>query len=527
MTPRNIRNKGNRILYIFTIIAISLLTVETSMAQAFKHPGIRNSKEELDVIKARVNAGQEPQKMGWEKMLSNKVSAAEYKHQPCPSFTFDGCRGRAMEDSAAAYSNAMQWYVKGDTSKAEKAITIINDWVRVTNFKQSCLAAGWSMPMMINAGEIMRMYPGWKSDDQAKFKSWLGDKLWPFAADCSAGDANNWDSGGIALAIAIAIFTDNRGRFDSAVGRLRSFTNRYVTDRGCVTESKRDQGHAQMGLGHLAVGAEYAWHQGVDAWSHGDNRLHKAYELQAKYNLGETAGCNDNSKFRGNFGHTMWEVAYNHFVNRKKMAMPYSARVFSAKGVRGIYRPETLDNDMLPWGTLFHAELGNLDGKVPTPDPVVTHTLQLKAGWNLISLPINPSNTNIADLLKPISGQFEAVYAFNGTEYETYIEGDSTSNLTKLEAGRGYWIYLSKDASLSVSGVKASNSISFSAGWNLIGFNSTTAIGYSQALASTGGKIEAGFSFDTASNSYQEIQTFRPGSGYWMYATEAGTWTLP
>jgi hypothetical protein len=512
---------------LLAVISVLAFMVGTNMAQAFKHPGIRNSREELDLIKARVNAGQEPQKSGWDKMMSNNVSSPGYKHQPCASFTFDGCRGRSMQDSAAAYSNAMQWYVKGDTSKADKAITIINDWARVTSFKQSCLAAGWSMPLMINAAEIMRMYPGWKSEDQAKFKSWLSDKLWPFASGCNS-DKSNWDCGGIALSLAIAVFTDNRSRFEDALGRLRSFMPVYVKASGCTNETDRDQGHAQMGIGHLAAACEVAWHQGVDAWSHLDNRMFKGYEINAKYNLGESISCPDvggvNSQFRGNFGHTMWEIAYNHYHNRKKMNMPYTARALSAKGVRGTVRPETLDNDMLPWGTLFHAELGDLKS---TPPPVVSHTIDLKPGWNLISLPLAPSEGDIAKLLSGINGKFEAVYAWNGKDFEAFIPGDDTSSLKRMDAGRGYWIYITEASSLQVTGVQAEKTISLSEGWNLVGFSSTSSMPASQALTSAKGKVEAVFSFNPVENSYLEVETFQPGAGYWVYATESVSWTLP
>jgi hypothetical protein len=517
-------NSAVSILGIFTILTFM---AGATMGQAFKHPGIRNSKEELDVIKARVNAGQEPQKSGWDKMLSYKVSDPGYQHQPCASFTFDGCRGRSMQDSAAAYSNALQWYIKGDTSKADKAIAIINDWARVTNFKQSCLAAGWSMPLMINAAEIMRIYPGWKSEDQAKFKSWLSDKLWPFASGCSSGK-NNWDCGGVAISIAIAIYTDDRGRFESSVKRTRDMIAAYVKESGCTNETDRDQGHTQMGLGHLAAACEYAWQQGVDLWGHLDNRMFKGYELNAKYNLGQSISCSGgvSSGFRGNFGHTMWEIAYNHYHNRKKMDMPFTGRVFSTKGLRGTVRPEGLDVDSLPFGTLVHAELGNLDGTVPTPNPELKHTLQLQTGWNLISLPITPKDGSISNILAPINGKFVAIYAWNGTAFESHIPGEQ-SDLTSMAAGRGYWIYMDQGATLEVKGSSAQKSIALSEGWNLLGYNSTTSMSATQALASTKGMVEAVFSFNTAENQYQEVETFQPGLGYWVYSSGNGSWSIP
>jgi hypothetical protein len=518
---------------ISLLIALLLIT-GTSVGQAFKHPGIRNTKAELDVIKARVNAGQQPQLAGYQKMLSHSVSNISYAHKPCNHFTFDSCRGRLFNDGGAAYSNALQWYIKDDTQRAEKAITILNDWARIVReFDQSCLAVTWGMPMLINAAEIMRLYPGWKSEDQAKFKSWLSDIVWPFASGCES-DRSNWDCGGIALSIEIAVFTDNRSRFESSVERLRNFIPVYVKASGCTNETDRDQGHTQMGLGHLAAACEVAWHQGIDVWSHLDNRLLKGYELNAKYNLGESIGsCSDvggvSSEFRGNFGHFMWEIAYNHYHNRRGINMPYTKRVFDAPTVKGgKVRPEGFDNDMLPWGTLVHAELGNLNQPIPTPDPELTHTIQLKQNWNLISLPIQPTDDDIADVLAPINGQYAAVHAWNGTTYESYYPGDASSTLKKMPAGRGYWVFMTQAGSLQVKGKAAGKTITLGKDWNLVGYNSQTSMSASQALASTGGKVTAVYSYNSATNSYEAVQTFQPGAGYWMLSSDSSvTWTLP
>jgi hypothetical protein len=366
------RDWYSRLFIYSTILFITCHCSGIIVGQTFKHPGIRSSKAELDFIKSKVNAGQEPWLSGWNKMMSSNVSSLSHTPNPCDRFTFDTCRYRLRDDAAAAYSNALQWYIKGDTARADKAVSILNIWVRtLRNFDQSCLAVTWGMPIMINAAEIMRSYSGWSSADQASFKSWLSDLVWPFASGCES-DNSNWDCGGIALSLAIAVFTDNRTRFDSSIQRLRDFIPVYVKSSGCTNETDRDQGHAQMGLGHLAAACEVAWQQGVDVYSSSSNRLYVGYELNAKYNLGNDIGtCPDvggvSSTYRGNFGHAMWEIAYNHYHNRKGMAMSYSEQAILQK-----VRAEGLDNDMLPWGTLVHANLGNLTGTQPTPTPTPT-----------------------------------------------------------------------------------------------------------------------------------------------------------
>jgi hypothetical protein len=162
-----------------------------------------------------------------------------------------------------------------------------------------------------------------------------------------------------------------------------------------------------------------------------------------------------------------------------------------------------------------------------TPQPELTHTIQLKQNWNLISLPIQPTANDIADVLAPINGQYAAVHAYDGKEYESYYPGNNDSKLKKMESGRGFWIFMNQAASLQVKGKAAGKSISFGKDWNLVGYNSQTPMSATQALASTGGKVVALYSYNNATNTYEVAQTLQPGVGYWLYATEGGNWTLP
>jgi pectate lyase len=164
----------------------------------------------------------------------------------------------------------------------------------------------------------------------------------------------------------------------------------------------------------------------------------------------------------------------------------------------------------------------------PTPAPELTHTIQLQENWNLISLPINPKDDDIAAVLAPINSQYAAVHAFNGKEYESYYhDSASASTLKKIVAGRGYWIYMNQATSLQIKGVIANKSINLSKEWNLVGYNTTTPGEATQALASTNGKVVIVYSYDISSNSYKIVDTFQPGQGYWIYASENVIWTLP
>jgi hypothetical protein len=175
----------------------------------------------------------------------------------------------------------------------------------------------------------------------------------------------------------------------------------------------------------------------------------------------------------------------------------------------------------------------------PPTDPSTSATVSLQAGWNIVSLPVQPSNTSIGSVLGAINGKYQAVYSFDGSNYQQYVPGDSSNNLTTMEAGRGYWVYMDEAASFTVSGSAASKSVRLSEGWNLVGYNSTSESSVTQAFASIAGKYEAVYGFNASSNSYSEhipgttekpaneLTTLRPGQGYWVYATSGTDWSLP
>jgi hypothetical protein len=524
------------------VALLFLLFTTPMMAQKnFVHPGITNTKEELDFIKARVNAGAEPWISGYNKMMSEKVSSLTYQARPCPEVGFYSCDDPILRDSASIYSHALQYYIKGDKANAEKAREILNAWaignktVRPNGSGGGCLISSWGFPRMIAGAEILRAsYPGWTADEINRFKSYIDRVVFPKATDCKA-DNNNHEISGFANGLMMAIFLDDRAKYNNMLKNLTEFVRIYIIDakNGCTNESDRDQAHTMMGIGFLAWGAEAAYHQGDDVYTAHGNRLYKAYEFASKFNLGNSvdeSGCQkkQNTKFRGSVSHTIWEVAYNHFHNRLKLPMPWTEQYVKKM------RPEHLPEQEMPWGTLTHAELGKLDGSMPTPGPGSSFTLQLSRGWNLISFPVKPSNTLIEPVLSGISGKYAALYSFDGTQYQEYIAGSASNSLSQIEPGRGYWIYMEADGQLQISGESASRSISLKAGWNLVGYNSTKGATADTALASIKDQYSVVYGYDTTSNSYRgyipgedsSLTQIEPGKGYWIYVDRDITWTL-
>ena len=111
---------------------------------------------------------------------------------------------------------------------------------------------------------------------------------------------------------------------------------------------------------------------------------------------------------------------------------------------------------------------------------ISNHTINLKAGWNLITIPFQ-NNWTAKTLAENITN-CSIISKWNASlqQYQSYLVGISPPEFDfAIKQGIGYFIYVNNDTTFSIIGLPISNvSIPLHIGWNLIGWfkeNSTTA----------------------------------------------------
>jgi enterochelin esterase-like enzyme len=165
--------------------------------------------------------------------------------------------------------------------------------------------------------------------------------------------------------------------------------------------------------------------------------------------------------------------------------------------------------------------------KYSTTQPGKNTTLTLKKGWNLFSLPLQTQDLSVKAVLSGIEGKFLAVHSYENSAYKSYIPGATDNKLEKLAPGNGYWIYMTSDASLNLSGTEATKSVDLNEGWNLVGLNSLSSLPVDTALSSIKDKYSAIYAFNSTTQSYNVPSSMDPGAGFWIHATQKTTWTTP
>lgn len=282
-------------------------------AHSMTHPGIINSLSELNNIKSKVAGGVMPWSGAYEALKNDAMGSKTYTASPTATITTSSPGRR---DAAAAYLNALNWYITSDDEYIDNAISIINSYVSAVNMVDfDAQITGYFMAFKFSAAiEIIRQSSLWTSAYQSSWHSWVYSVL--FEPICYAGITGsvsgitgdgNQGAGDLKCVMAIAVSTDNDTMYDYAVDLYKnnecfgvtwvkissmaeSFiltcSRGYIDDNGCTGEAGRDMAHPQGALEHLSDCAKTAEIQGdTTLWSCGNNRLLTAWEWMAKRNL--------------------------------------------------------------------------------------------------------------------------------------------------------------------------------------------------------------------------------------------------
>ena len=274
------------------------------------------------------------------------VAQADYKMAgPYEVVARDGLYGKTKGGSERDMKTALDCAKAGYT---DKALEIINAYAATLQRFE-----GHDAPLcLIQAYWLVRAMNYVKEHQTPQWAAMIRRAIVPvmdkFEADSPYANGN-WGAIVNRCRMACAIFLDDKVLYQAAIDyHLHANDNgslpKYVAESGQCQETGRDQGHAQLGLGALNEICEMAWEQGDDLWGALDNRLMKGMEYTARYNLGydvpfetwtDCTGLYNDWTEPGEMGRgvirDIYELAYNHYVGRCGLSMPYTKRILDVK----------------------------------------------------------------------------------------------------------------------------------------------------------------------------------------------------
>ncbi|MGF6736089.1 hypothetical protein OKW50_008262 [Paraburkholderia youngii] len=384
-----------------SLVLARAATGEAAVATSgtFVHPGLLHTQTDFDRMAQKVAAQAQPWYAGFQVLTANGHTRLSWSPRPAAQINRGGTGPQNYPqlygDIAAAYACALYWKVTGDTAYADKAVQIMNAWSSTlqslggdTNVD---LAAGLYGYEFAIVGEIMRSYPGLAAADFMAFQSMMSNIFYPINIDFLNRHNNtdyahywaNWDLCSMASIMGIGVLCDDRAMFDEAVNYyLSGLGNGAIAQAvyylhpgylGQWQESGRDQGHNNLGIGLCGAICEMAWNQGIDLYSYDNNRFLAGAEYVAKANLIQADGTyltvpyesyanvdvvqpGFSTASQGDI-RPIWALVYNHYVNRKGLAAPWSekfALAIQPEGGGGNYGTTSGGYDQLGYGTLAY-----------------------------------------------------------------------------------------------------------------------------------------------------------------------------
>ncbi len=180
---------------------------------------------------------------------------------------------------------------------------------------------------------------------------------------------------------------------------------------------------------------------------------------------------------------------------------------------QGYFRPTKIatgdfDSDGIPDMVVSSASYASDKPMLMFIEKDASSTVNVKAGWNIVSLPKTVSDASTANLFPTAKS---SAFAFTQSGY---AQRDSLNN------GSGYWLKFSADESVSIDGIRRfDDTLDLFEGWNMVGSLSST-FGFASVATLPENLITSSlFGYD---NGYSVSDSIQPGKGYWVKMQQAG-----
>lgn len=193
----------------------------------FRHPGTLNTLPELNAIRDKITAGEEPWKTAYQKMLASPYARTTYNARPAASVTKGITEATEMRDAVAAYTQALLWVFTNEEWHAQKAAQLIDAWSgTLTDFEglNWYLDPAWAAAPLVEAAEILRAtYPQWQG--APRLAKLFNDLFLPILHNRMA--LGNREFAVCNALVAIGVFNEDRAAFYEGIDHWLSYVPSY------------------------------------------------------------------------------------------------------------------------------------------------------------------------------------------------------------------------------------------------------------------------------------------------------------
>ncbi|KAB8241194.1 chondroitin AC/alginate lyase [Aspergillus flavus] len=337
------------------------------------HPGVLVSQPQLDFIRLKLAAEEEPWTGAYKAMLGSRLLSPLLEPTPftnvvCGPFSKPniGCTNET-HDALAAYGNALAWAISGIETYALQSMRFMDAWSQTLqshNCSNAPLQSGWAGSVWPRAGEIIRhatvggQNAPWPPASIARFESMLRDAS--MGISIFIDDKSNYNKAMELFAerAPATIYLTSDGSYPKTVHcpncskhEIETYWRQSVFQlNGQAQETCRDLEHTGYGLASISHIAETSRIQGEDMFTTDiGRRLMYALELHTDFEDGRAAPCwLCNGTLEGVLS-PITEVGYNALHTRLGYDMPKTGK-YTIKN-----RPVAHNGLFVGFETLTHA----------------------------------------------------------------------------------------------------------------------------------------------------------------------------
>ena len=310
--------------------AAPLATAATGLV----HPGALHTAGQLDVAKAGIAAGTVPFTAALARLASDPRSRGDWTATPAAALHVGGTGSNhrtLLDDTHAAYQNALIWRLDGDEARARTASTILNAWAArltsVSGTPETYLQSGIHGFLLANAAELVRDRTEF---DAAAFGAMLTDVFLPLNAAALTGSTDGcvrrfgvvWTLAHLASMTAIAVFTENASALTQATDYFERRPGAPVVN---TIPFPHDEGMGQVqsiiGIALATAVCEMAWNQGHDLYASQGSRLLSSAEWVAA-TVDDYTDYQDPDRLWGtSTSGAAWAILHDHYADRQGVAV--------------------------------------------------------------------------------------------------------------------------------------------------------------------------------------------------------------
>lgn len=245
-------------------------------------------------------------------------------------------------DGKHCYANVLAYLVTNDDKYAKNCISIFQNWSSICKeFKgeNAPIEAAWGIASMARSCELLKYtYPKWNLSLESTWINWVKKLLLPHLRGetekykLNWGFFNNWHTSITEARLQFGLLCNDLTEINWCIKRYTEIFSSYVKDNGVTGETFRDSDHCSFGLAGMIQICELLYHQNVDVYSLRDSLLSRCVELHAGMfasGVFPTFAPKNKVFIYKWVQPSAWEIAYNHFVHRSKLLMPFTSKLLS------------------------------------------------------------------------------------------------------------------------------------------------------------------------------------------------------